>query len=191
MTLSLHRRISIYTFIISAILFLFASCKSDRQDNDFDFSEEMEIDSFLLLLNEDQKQNEANVDELLSKRNVSELNAYELVIQNLLKNCAEGNYEAASKVLSYIGEDEKRLYRDHFNYANASEKSIVKITCDVITKWLKESADYEFISFETSPSEIGTINSVEIMFKKQNIGINRKFFRLVESKKGPIVVSID
>jgi hypothetical protein len=175
-------------FFLLATVVLFYSCKSNTSDNDFDFDEEMSDDISLL---SDEDTSNVNIGELLDKKNTKDLNQNQLMVQNLLKYCSESNFEAASKLLSYIGEDQQRLYRDHFNYANASEKSIVKITCDVITKWLKESADYEFISYETTPSEIGEIHSVEVLFKKQNIGINRKFFRLVESKKGPIVVSID
>jgi hypothetical protein len=175
-------------FILLAAIVLFFSCKNNTSDSDFDFEDEMSDDITLLL---EEEESNVNIGDLLDKKNLKDLNKNQLMVQNLLKHCSESNFEAASKMLSYIGEDQQRLYRDHFNYSNASEKSIVKITCDVITKWLKESADYEFISYETSPSEIGEIYSVEVLFKKQNIGINRKFFRLVESKKGPIVVSID
>ena len=55
-----------------------------------------------------------------------------------------------------------------------------------------ESADYDFISYESAPTEIGTIHSVEILFKKEGVGVERKFFRLREStNKGMLLVSID
>lgn len=185
-----NQSLSIYGILfIAFMVFQLSACKNDKnKELDILEDETEELDSFIVL---DEDENATDINALVKSKDESQLNESQLVIQNLLKYCAEDKIESASKILSYIGEDQSRLYKDHFNYSNASEKSIVKITCDVINKWLKESATYEFISYDMKPSEIGTVHSVEVMFQKQGVGINRKFFRLVNSKKGMILVSID
>lgn len=181
---------SIYTILLIALFFFqLTACKNENnKELDILENETEELDSFTVL---EEDGNSTDINELVKSKDESQLNESQLVIQNLLKYCAEDKMESASKIIAYIGEDENRLYKDHFNYGNASEKSIVKITCDVINKWLKESATYEFISYDFQPSEIGNVHSVEVMFQKQGVGVNRKFFRLVNSKKGLILVSID
>lgn len=176
-------------FFLALILNL-SSCKNDTAKNELNLDDEIEgdLDSFLVTEGDSSS---VNINELVNSKDQSQLNEVQLVIQNLLKYCAEDKIESASKIIAYMGDDNTRMYKDHFNYNNASERSIVNITCDVIKKWLKESSTYEFISYETTPSEIGTIHSVEVMFQKQGVGINRRFFRLVNSKKGMILVAMD
>lgn len=139
-----------------------------------------------------EKSKQKDLSELLDEKDVSELNDAQLKVQELLKYSVNKDYESFSKTLAYIGEDESRLYKDNFNYAVPQEKEVVEITLDVIKRWLGNSADYDFISYESAPSEIGVIHSVEILFKKEGVGVQRKFFRLRESQdKGMLLVSID
>jgi hypothetical protein len=182
--------LSLKLLFIGFVVIQLNACKSDNTNKelDLDATTEEDLDKFDIT---DDENSSVDINALVKNKETADLNEAQGVIQNLLKYCVEDKMQEASKIIAYMGDDASRMFKDHFNYSNASEKSIVNITCDVIKKWLKESSTYEFISYEATDSEIGTIHSVEVMFQKQGVGINRRFFRLVNSKKGMILVAMD
>lgn len=188
------KKIQVLSFKIFFIigLSLAVSCNSTEKKDTQKNSDSNDIDTLSNDVDTQETSKKEDLTKLLDKKDVSELNDAQLKVQELLRYSVNKDYASFSKTLAYIGEDESRLYKDYFNYQVPQEKEVVDLTLDVIKNWLGNSADYEFISYENSPSEIGIIHSVEILFKKEGIGVNRKFFRLRESQdKGMLLVSID
>ena len=127
---------------------------------------------------------------LVQNMDASKLNPSQLAVQKLLTSCVSGQYAEAAKVIMYRGGDQNRLGLDSFNYQNENEANTVKVTCEVITSWLGASQSYEFISFQEEETEFGTQNVVEIMFKKEKLGVERHFFYLMETPKGMMLVNM-
>ncbi len=127
---------------------------------------------------------------LVQNMDASKLNPSQLAVQKLLTSCVSGQYAEAAKVIMYRGGDQSRLGLDSFNYQNENEANTVKVTCEVITSWLGASQSYEFISFQEEETEFGTQNVVEIMFKKEKLGVERHFFYLMETPKGMMLVNM-
>lgn len=183
--------VSSLNFFFIITLFILFSCNTNEKKVATESTDLKNLDTIQTEINNENFKRE-ELTKLLDKKDVSELNDAQLKVQELLRYSVNKDYASFSKTLAYIGEDESRLYKDYFNYQVPQEKEVVDLTLDVIKNWLGNSADYEFISYENSPSEIGIIHSVEILFKKEGIGVNRKFFRLRESQdKGMLLVSID
>lgn len=179
-------------FIVAIGFSIMISCNTNESKDIKDDNNSNDIDTVDTPSDTSEISKKEDLSKLLDEKDVSELNDAQLKVQELLRYSVNKDYAAFSKTLAYIGEDESRMYKDHFNYEVSEEKEVVKITLDVIKNWLGKSADYEFISYENSPSEIGVIHSVEILFKKEGIGVDRKFFRLKESNdKGMLLISID
>ena len=133
---------------------------------------------------------EENAEQLVDLKDQSKLNPAQIQVQKLLQSCVKNNYEAAAKTIMYRGKDEKRVGVDSFNYLNANEANTVKITCEVLKGWLGESKNYEFISYQEVETDYGPQHVVEIMFKKEKLGVNRHFFYLVDSPKGMLLVNM-
>lgn len=130
------------------------------------------------------------INTMVSNKNESKLNEYQEFVQGFFNESAKQNYLEASKYLAYNGNDLNRKNKDFYNAANSNELSIVKSTVDVIFGFLKESKDYEFISFEEKSEEVGTVYIVELTFFKKGIGFNRRFFELIDSPKGKLIYNM-
>lgn len=133
---------------------------------------------------------EENAENLVELKDQSKLNPAQLQIQKLLENCVKNNYAAAAKLIMYRGKDESRKGQDAFNNDNPQEANTVKVTCDVIKNWLGESENYEFISYQEIESEFGPQQVVEVMFKKEKLGVSRHFFYLMDTPKGMLLVNM-
>lgn len=132
-----------------------------------------------------------DVSKLVDSGDLGALNDYQKFAQEFINACGKKNYEKAAKYLSYMGSDNSRLFKDHFNYANAQEKNIVKTTVDVVFGFLAESNDYKFISSqEVNDPKIGKKRVLEITFFKKGIGVNRRFFEIIDTPKGKLIYNM-
>jgi len=172
-----------YIFFFSILLI--ACNSSDSQEKE---SDEVKVEES----NEEVNKNTTvtNAEQLVEQKDRSKLNAAQLQVQTLLKSCVNNDYEAAAKTIMYRGKDQNRVGVDSFDNSNKSEANTVKITCEVIKGWLGESKDYEFISYQEVETDLGPQHVVEIMFKKEKIGVNRHFFYLIDTPKGMLLVDM-
>jgi hypothetical protein len=136
------------------------------------------------------KNDDLNAENLVNTKDASKLNAAQMSIQKLLESCVKDKYDEAAKVIMYRGADESRMGQDSFNYLNANEANTVRVTCEVIKSWLGASQSYDFISYQEEESEFGMQYAVEIMFKKEKLGVERHFFYLMNTPKGMMLVDM-
>ncbi len=127
------------------------------------------------------------INEMVSREKVGSLNKNQQVVQFFFKACSAKDYVAASKLMVYNGKDINRKGKDSYDANNPSELSIVKATVDVIYGFLEESKDYEFISFEEKTTKKGKVFINEVSFFKKGIGINRRFFEVIDTPKGKLI----
>lgn len=131
-----------------------------------------------------------SIADLVNTKDETKLNESQLKVQGLLEACVANDYASAASFIMYRGKDEARMGYDSFDYNNANEANTVKVTCDVIVAWLGTSQSYEFISFQEEETEFGLQYVVEVMFKKEKIGIERHFFYLMDTPKGKLLVNM-
>ncbi len=128
---------------------------------------------------------------LVKGKDDSKLNEAQLQVQKLLESCVENDYAKAASTIMYRGKDQSRIGKDSFNYSSTNEAETVKITCEVIKKWLGTSEAYDFVSYKEKPSDFGLEYVVEVMFKKTKLGVNRHFFYLIKTpNKGMLLVNM-
>ena len=163
---------------------------SDNQGGDVDSTAQGPIDGDTEP-NNGSTQSITDPTDLTTLKDVSKLNEAQLAVQSFLEACATKNFQESSKYLAYRGKDQSRMLKDHFNYSDANEKSNVDLTCNLIVNWLQESESYEFITYNDIVAEDGTtLNVVEVMFKKQELGVNRRFFDLIGTDRGYLIVAM-
>lgn len=128
---------------------------------------------------------------LVNLKNRANLDAYQKFAQEFISACANKDYSKAAQYLSYTGAEKNRIGADHLVYENASEKGIVKTTVDVVYNFLAESKDYKFISSKTGKTKSGKkLQLLEITFFKKEIGVNRRFFEIVDTPKGMLIANM-
>lgn len=128
------------------------------------------------------------VEKLVNSEDVAFLNEFQKFAQEFIGACATKNYSKASNYLAYTGTVKSRVGVDHFNYENAAEKNVVKTTVDVVFNFLAESKNYKFISSKAGKNKKGqNVEILEITFFKKGMGVNRRFFEILETPKGMLI----
>ena len=112
----------------------------------------------------------AEVEKLVKAGSLSDLNDYQKFAQEFISASATKNYTKAASYLAYTGSDKSRVGTDHFIFANANEKGVVKTTVDVVYNFLAESNDFKFISSKEGKNKKGQdVQILEITFFKKGI----------------------
>jgi len=195
-----------YVAYFAMIMFLSTSCKDKNAKNDNldpNLQDSTLVDSSDLGLNTDGVQDFNSIKEIepsspeevkkmVDSGNLATLDDYQKFAQEFINACGTKNYEKASKYMSYLGSDKSRLHKDHFNYSNAKEKGIVKTTADVVFTFLAESNNYKFISAQevNDPKAGGKKQVLEITFFKKGMGVNRRFFEIIDTPKGMLIYNM-
>lgn len=102
------------------------------------------------------------------------------ILQQAFEAAQQKDYDKLGSLLVYRGADDKRHGSDIFNTKNAYEKSVVKITGEVLDKWTAGSESVEFARvFELPQPDGRTLQVIEviIVFPKK---IERKFFGFLQ-----------
>jgi len=199
-----------YITIISLIIFLILSlisCKNDTDKKEItnNLAEQKEepkvvidinTDSFELdkkdiatykVTKEEKPATKEEISKMIADKNSKKKNKHQTFVQDFFEACSNKDYAKAAKFMAYKGMDKTRLNKDSFNPSNPLELNTVKATVDVIYGFLQESRNYEFIAFNEKVSKKGKIYEIEVSFFKKGIGINRRFFDIMESEKGLII----
>ncbi len=190
--MKLQQMLNKKTVAIVLIALLLGSCNSNSRDSKSNDATN-ESDSTALSSTTSQEESlvsENKAESLVKSKDQSKLNESQLSVQRLLASCVAGNYDEAAKFILYRGADQSRVGLDFFNNANAQEANTVKVTCDVIVSWLGTSQSYEFISYQEEESEYGLLYVIEVMFKKEKLGVERHFFHLMDTPKGKLLVNM-
>lgn len=130
------------------------------------------------------------VEKLLDSKDVSTLNEYQKIAQQFIVACGKKDYEKVANYLAYNASDAQRRNKDHYNIANQQEFSIVKTTADVVFGFLSESKDFQVMSYKTQDTKNGKIHAVEILFYEKGIGMNRRFFEMIDTPKGVLIYNM-
>lgn len=172
--------------LIVGLLFISISCNSSSEpaNEKTEVGDEVVEDS----VKAEVKTN--SIEDLVNTKDETKLNESQVKVQGLLEACVAGDYATAATFIMYRGKDETRMGYDSFDYNNANEANTVKVTCDVIVSWLGSSQSYEFISYQEEETEFGLQYVVEVMFKKEKLGIERHFFYLMDTPKGKLLVNM-
>jgi len=128
----------------------------------------------------------AEIHKMVSSIDVSKLNEKQKVLQNFMKSTANKDYITASRLLAYNGTDLKRKNKEPYNHKNTQELNIVKSTVDVVHGFLKESNNYQFISYK----ENGDKAIIELTFFKKSLGMNRHYFDVADTPNGLLIVGM-
>lgn len=174
---------------ISILLFLFilvSACNTGTK-NDEGIAEKGDASPDSVLTD---KVPASNAESLVESKDQSKLNECQLNVQQILASCVANDYATVANLIMYRGADKSRMGFDSFNMENKSEAETVRVTCEVISAWLGSSKSYEFISFEEEETEFGLQYVVEVMFKKEKLGLERHFFYLMDSPKGKLLVNM-
>ncbi len=129
---------------------------------------------------------EEEINKMISDEKVKNLNDNQKIVQSFLKACANKDYTSVAKFMAYKGNDKSRINKDSFNAENSSELNVVKATGDIIYGFIKESKEYQFLTY----IEKGNLATVEVSFFKKGLGINRRFFDVIDSPKGKIIIGM-
>lgn len=123
---------------------------------------------------------------MVSDLKTSDLNENQKFIQSFLSACANKNAQIASSSLAYNGNDTKRKNIDHYRMTNPNEIKIVQSTMDVIYNLLAESSTYKYVSYNKNQG----ISTIEVSFFKKGLGINRRYFDVLDTPKGKLIIGM-
>jgi hypothetical protein len=87
-------------------------------------------------------------------------------LQKLFKLCESERYSEAARQVVYRGSNEKRKWKDTYNYYVLNERMEVRGVCVSIQNLLRESDSYEFNRFFEETETEGTWHVWEIEFKR-------------------------
>ena len=100
-------------------------------------------------------------------------------LTNLFDLCKNKNYKDVSDYLAYNGKDADRNGKSTFNYANKSERKIVKRKCKKIKAYLDLSDSYEYGDFSTN----GNKGNINVIFKSGDQELKIVFIFIKTGKK--------
>lgn len=80
--------------------------------------------------------------------------------------CQAGAVDRAAAYCVYRGPDERRRWRDVYNFAKEDERAEVVDICNRITAYLDESRGYDFVRFTTKRESEGEWNVWQVRFRR-------------------------
>ena len=84
----------------------------------------------------------------------------------LFEYCANNNYNGASKLLAYSGEDSVRRWVDTYDYSNDSDKKDIESLCKEVKSIVVSGGEFEFTEFTTKKETEGVWNIWLVEFQK-------------------------
>ena len=110
------------------------------------------------------------------------------VLTNVLDFSKQNDFDKASKLLAYDGDDVKRKFTDVYNNNDKEEKNSIKRKCKKLKAYLDLSDSYEYTGFSISELEGHQVGVLNVNFKSGD-QVLKIAFSFVKLNNGYALVS--